>query len=180
MAILAREGFSGTSFQKIADTLRISQSAVLYHFSTKESLIEAVILKIIANNHVVVSGSIKSEDNGRQRLKKHFESNLTWAQKNPIEAQVIILLYYFACFQEPFSELYSKVLKGARQRIVDYLHAGQREGLFPKNLQVEMTGQLLHDALLGGIINAITGSERLAKTTEIRKKWERLFERLLH
>ncbi len=179
MGVLSREGFIGLSFQKIANQLSISQSAVLYHFSSKEGLITGVLNNIVAHNHQMVSEAIRGEDNGVERLRKHFELNLAWAQKNPDEAQISILLYYFSCSHEEFSEIHSRLLKAARQKIVDYLLAGQREGLIRKDIPVELTGQLLHDALLGGIINAITSKERLSKTTEIRKKWELLLSVLL-
>ncbi len=173
--ILAREGFFNLSYQKIADDLKVSQSAVLYHFTTKEGLIEGVIQKIVEHNHAIVSAALKSEDDGVARLRKHFEMNLTWAQKNPKEAQIIILLYYFACSSDSFSDLYSRILESARNRIADYLHAGQREGLIAKSVSPRPTAETLHDALLGGIINAITGPSRLPKTGEIRKRWEILF-----
>lgn len=43
LAEFARSGYAGTSLQRIADLAGLSKSAVLYHFASKEALLEAAI-----------------------------------------------------------------------------------------------------------------------------------------
>jgi AcrR family transcriptional regulator len=44
----ARDGYAGTSLQKIADAAGLSKSAVLYHFTSKQALLEAAIEPAVA------------------------------------------------------------------------------------------------------------------------------------
>lgn len=43
----ARDGYAGTSLQKIADAAGLSKSAVLYHFSSKQALLEDALTPAI-------------------------------------------------------------------------------------------------------------------------------------
>ncbi len=170
----AQEGFYQASIQSIADACKISQSAVLYHFPTKEHLVEDVIKRIVVHNHEIVSAGQKIEDNAYERLRKHFELNLSWAVDFVEEAQIIILLYYLACVDARFSALYETILGAARKRISEYLWAGKREKLFKDSLQVDAVAEILHDGLLGGVINTITQKNKKSLMKSVQEKWQKL------
>ena len=154
--LFSKHGFNYTSFQQIADACKIGQSTVLYHFPNKESLVEAVIQKIVIHNHALVSAAIDESDSYLTRLEKHFEHNFSWALKYREEAEVVILLYYLACSTKRFSAIYGKILAKARERICGYLEDGRRAGEFKFQGRAGLLAEILHDALLGGIINVLT------------------------
>jgi TetR/AcrR family transcriptional regulator len=45
--LFSRNGFEGTSVQQVADELGVSKQALLYHFSSKEGLREAVFVEVV-------------------------------------------------------------------------------------------------------------------------------------
>lgn len=176
--LLSRHGLEGASFQAIADACDISQSAVLYHFPTKEKLIVGVIEKIVLHNHELVLGTQRPEAGAMERLEYHFQANLDWATKFPEEAGIVLLLYYLASFRPDFAKLYQPLQRNARERIRDLLLAGQRERLVRSDLNVDESAETLHDSLLGGIVNAITVPGPVDRKS-VHAKWEALFEALL-
>lgn len=172
-------GFAETSFQAIADRAKLSQSAVLYHFRSRDGLIEEVIHFITKHNHEIVSGLMSIEDDARERLRKHFEGNLEWGVKFRDEAQILILLYYMGTFHKKFSKLYEERQAEARERIEACLHAGRREKVMRFKTAPARLSQLLHDALLGGFINALSVPDPKSQVDGLKKNWVTLFDSLL-
>ena len=100
LRLFAREGFASTSIQKIADQCGISQTAVLQHYSSKKNLLEAIRLHVNDSNWEFVDKNIHLEDDALTSLTKHCSGNLEWALKNKDQAQIIILFYYYGCFDQ--------------------------------------------------------------------------------
>lgn len=148
----------------------------MHHFKNKSVLLENVLKKIVTHNHEIVTTEIEVHDDAFERLRKHFSGNLSWALKFPEEAQIILLLYYLACFTKNFSKIYEQMLATARNRILELLAAGQREGLFLPTLDLENAAELLHDSLLGGIVNVITLPRKPSSSANVEKKWMLLFQ----
>jgi TetR/AcrR family transcriptional repressor of mexJK operon len=178
--LFSKHGFDRTSFQLIADTSKVSATTPLYYFKTKNALIDEALSKILINNSSIVDSAIKANDSAYERLLKHFRMNLKWAIDFPDEAQIILLVYYRACFDKKTSEIYLKIRTAARYKILEFILAGKREGLFKKDLDAELTAEILHDLLLGGIMNAITVN-LVDKNSynNVLKKWEFTINKLL-
>jgi AcrR family transcriptional regulator len=65
---LAPDGFAATSLQHIADQAGYSKSSVLYHYASKEALLEAAIEPAIAEFEVVLGDFLAGRGSGRRRL----------------------------------------------------------------------------------------------------------------
>jgi AcrR family transcriptional regulator len=178
--LLAKHGMAETSFQLIADACGLSQSAVLYHFKNKNLLIEACLESIAINNFTIVSSKLNPKDTALERLEKHFHGNLEWADNYGAEAQLILLIYYLASFNARFAKIYSTILGRARTRIAEILLAAQREKQISATTDVELCSQILHDALLGSLVNTISVPASARNHNELKKKWRLLIAKLLH
>jgi AcrR family transcriptional regulator len=172
--VIAKEGLGGASFQQVADAAGLKQSSLFYYFANKDELVESVIGEIIVRSQAYFSKQQSMHDDAYNRLLKYFHATLAWAQENPQEAEVLYLLYYYGAMQKKFAVLYSRVLAAARNRILEMLLAGEREKLFAPPLPPEKTAVLLHDALLGGVINASSVRRAGPEWGEDGAKWEPL------
>lgn len=181
--LFASRGFMTTSIQNIADRLGVSQSAVMYYFPSRPKLFVGCISLIQGRNRQVVEQAMRPEDNARARLVKHFRANLKWAVDAPHEAQIILLLYSMAAFDPEFSALNLAVLRAAREKILVFVLAGQREGLFGKAVRVPQAVELLHDNLLAGILNWVTTrkvlKDKKAHLDALTKKWDAFIDQTL-
>lgn len=176
--LIAKEGIEQASFQKIADACGLSQSAVMHHFPNKDTLLQSVIKSIVENNQRTVHTITKIEDDARTQLLKHFYGNLDWAVTHVDEARIIISIYYLATFKPKFSKLYALLLHNAQEKIRALLLAGQREGNFKFSSSPEGLAALLHDTLLGGIINLITTKTSKSSVQNKRNEWRRFIDRV--
>lgn len=161
---IGKHGFHATSFQSIADGCSIGQMAVLRHFPNRKILLTEVLKKISLHNHSLVEERMSVTDDAVTRLLKYCEVNLDWAMQFPAESQVILLLYYNATFDDDFSDLFSKILKQGRDRVLGYFLSAYRENLIRVDKEIlPQISELFHEALIGNIICVISASDDLAK-----------------
>ena len=171
--LAAKHGFAEASFQMIADEIGLSQSAVMYHFPDKNALFAELVRTIVRHNHEVVSELIEITDGAGARLLKHCLGNVTWALRyRKQDAQVLILLYYLAGRGENFSKLITRMIAGGRERILEHLLAGTREGLFRLKADPAVTAELIQDNLFGAMLYAASAPEGSADKAGLEKKWK--------
>ena len=171
----ASVGFPDTSFQKIANALGISQSAVMHHFPSKEALLEEALRYIVGHNRELVQRTVKINDDALVRLRKHFLGNLDWSVRFRHEAQIILMLYAMAGHSERLGSFYEAVAEGGRARVVELVAAAVRERKFRSDVVAEDAGVMLHDQLVGGIIAVICLPHREAEARRTKKRWEKSF-----
>lgn len=171
--LFATYGYHSTSFQMIADAVGIKQTNVLYHFKDKQKLFMAVLEMILMSNYKMVSESMRANMDARERLLAHMKANLEWAIKSKNEAQVILLLYYFATFDKTFEQIYQKVLQNGRQRIYELYLSGIREGIFFED-DAEEHSTSIHDMLLASVIPFVSRTSKVSSKMkkQVFKKWE--------
>lgn len=173
--LMARHGFADTSFQMIGDELGLSQSAVMYHFPSKDALMEELVRTIIQHNHSIVDSLFKLSDDAGQRLLKYCVGNVTWALRTRRQdAQILILLYYMAGHGKRFAEMFDQMMAGGRQRILAHLLAGQREGLFHFKFDPAALAELFQHSLFGAMLYAAAAPEGSVKESELEAKWKKV------
>ena len=62
LAEFARAGYAATSLQRIAEIAGLSKSSVLYHFASKEALLDAAIMPALERFELMVTDLEKSSD----------------------------------------------------------------------------------------------------------------------
>jgi AcrR family transcriptional regulator len=170
--IFFKKGFGEATFQDIADATGIRQSALFYYFPNKEALVEGVMRDVIGRGQDIISGKLDLRDDSRQRLRKYFRATLEWAAENAEDYQMLVLLYYYGGVRKEFSKLYGLILKGARERVLEILLAGQREGMFALPLGPEKTAEFLHDSLMGGVVNILSTEKSGMFEEHATKTWD--------
>jgi AcrR family transcriptional regulator len=180
--IYAKRGIVSATFQEIADSAGLSQAAVFYHFPNREELLSAVLEEVVQRNHLLALGQADPRDDARERLRKHFGSNLRWGVEFPEQAQVLIFLYALASGSAEFSEKYRRLLETARERVLAILLAGERERLWKLDSKPEPLAELLHDIMVGIFTNTLAVLKSAEPSTyskviaNCEKKWIRVLE----
>lgn len=178
MRLVARHGFADTSFQMIGDACGLTQSAVIYHFKSKYGLFEALVKTIIEDNHELVAGLMKPEDDAATRLLKHCRGNVMWALKYRQDGQILILLYYLASFEARFADILEGMLRTGRERLLVHLLAGQREGLFSFRSDPARVAETLQDSLFGAMFYAAAAPPGSVSEVGLDEKWRKVISAL--
>lgn len=173
--LAASHGFGEMSFQMIADELGVSQSAVLYHFTSKNALFGELVRTIIRHNHETVSELSDITDDAGRRLLKHCLGNVMWALRyKRQDAQILILLYYMACHVKNSTALFSQMINIGRERLTALLLAGRREGLFQLKEDPAVVAEILQDSLFGAMLYATSAPEGSLDQAALEAKWRKV------
>ena len=86
----ARDGYSGTSLQGIADEVGMRKPSVLYHFSSKEVLREAVITDLLERWQTRLPDVLAKAGSGDDRFTSLFEEVSAFFQSDPSRALLVM------------------------------------------------------------------------------------------
>ena len=82
--VVAEIGWAKTSIRKIADRVGVAMSAVLYHFGTKDKLVDAIIEAMYRSALDVVRPALDAETTARGRLAAYIRSNIAYFDSNRV------------------------------------------------------------------------------------------------
>ena len=81
--LMAKHGYQGTSMQRVADEVDLSQSAVMYHYPAKLDLFRGVLAIMTDENQELAAEREDPSLDGLQRLYNYFDVNYVdqWKEK---------------------------------------------------------------------------------------------------
>ena len=90
--VLANEGYRRTTFTRIQEVSGLSRGLINYHFGTKLSLIESVVLHIRSDFMEVARGLDSQESSGYERVRQMVALYCDRLARNPRPAKVMLVL----------------------------------------------------------------------------------------
>lgn len=76
--VIAETGWAQTSIRKIADRVGVAMSAVLYHFGSKDNLVEAIIEEMYRSALSAVIPALDAETTATGKLTAYIRANLAY------------------------------------------------------------------------------------------------------
>lgn len=76
--VIAEVGFAQASIRKIADRVGIAMSAVLYHFGTKDKLVEAIVEHMYRTMLDTVAPAVAAETTAADKLEAYIRSSINY------------------------------------------------------------------------------------------------------
>lgn len=74
--VIAEVGWAQTSIRKIADRVGVAMSAVLYHFGTKDKLVDAIIEQMSRSALAVVVPAVDAESTAAEKLTAYIRATV--------------------------------------------------------------------------------------------------------
>lgn len=90
MQVIADEGYARTSIAKIAEQIGVAKSVVLYHFKTKNDIIEAVVAAVFTAAAADMVPALAAASSPADRLTAYIRSNVAFIDKNRIAATAMV------------------------------------------------------------------------------------------
>jgi len=165
----SKEGFYSVSVQRIADKAKVSQANVFQHFGSKNGLLKALRLHTTEKIHTFVDKKMTPKMTAWERLEAYMLYTLEWVLANRDLSQLIILNYYFSCFDADFKKHIVESVDRAENRLNEFLYACQREGFIEESKSVPFLSTSIHNFLFGYSIKLL-GSKKAAKLNDQIKK----------
>ncbi|WP_395309189.1 TetR/AcrR family transcriptional regulator [Mycobacterium sp. AMU20-3851] len=105
--VIAEVGFAQASIRRIAERVGIAMSAVLYHFGTKDNLVEAIVEHMYRSMIAQVAPAIAAEDTAAGKLDAYIRSSIAYFGNNRVALKALASLstFYVPADGRRFEEL---------------------------------------------------------------------------
>lgn len=99
--VIATEGYAQASIARIAEQIGIAKSVVLYHFKTKNDIIEAVVAAIFTAGAAIIVPAVAETASGSagERLAAYIRANVRFIDQNRTAA--IAMLEILTGYRSP-------------------------------------------------------------------------------
>ena len=151
--VIAEVGFAHASIRKIADRVGIAMSAVLYHFGTKDNLVDAIVEHMYRTMLTQLAPAIDAEHTATGKLHAYIRSSIDYFGTHRVALKALASLgtTYVPSDGRPFEELGLSPDIAEQLAVLDptpILAAGQRDGQF-EDFPVQSTAIALRGAVNG-------------------------------
>ena len=90
--MIAEQGYPQASLARIAEHIGIAKSAVLYHFTSKSEVVDAVFTEIFARGAAVIVPAINAETTAAAKLSTYIRANVAFVEANRAAAVAMLEL----------------------------------------------------------------------------------------
>lgn len=92
LEVIAEQGYPQASLARIAEHIGIAKSAVLYHFTNKSEVVEAVFTEIFARGAAVIVPAVNAETTAAAKLSAYIRANIAFVAANRSAAVAMLEL----------------------------------------------------------------------------------------
>ncbi|MEZ4460909.1 MAG: TetR/AcrR family transcriptional regulator [bacterium] len=149
--LFAQRGYDGTSLQLIADAVGIRKPSLLYHFSSKEVLRDAVLARVMEHWNDVLP-SLLNAATGEHRFDALVGEMVAFFADDPSRARLL-----YREFLDRPAEMATRMhefLSPWISILADYVRRGQAEGLLRPDVDAEAYVANVIQMIVGGVATA--------------------------
>ncbi len=92
LEVIAEQGYPQASLARIAEHIGIAKSAVLYHFTSKSEVVDAVFTEIFARGAAVIVPAVNAETTAAAKLSAYIRANVAFVEANRAAAVAMLEL----------------------------------------------------------------------------------------
>lgn len=169
ITVLWRDGYPGASIERIAAQADTTKGTLLYHFSSKEAVYEAVVTELYERGRAFMGSRLMVEESPGMKFRAYVEANLRFIEENVEHVKALHLIL------ENSPSLAFEVDDGLAA-LCRLLEDGQRAGQFttfdPRVVAIAIRAVIDRSAF------HITDTE--IRSDSYREETIRLLERIVH
>lgn len=180
--LYAVHGIHWVSFQMIATEVGVSQPSLYKHFADKDALILACAMRAAEQGRTLIDKGIDPFAPSDVQLRQYIEGNLIWAEKQSEQAAIILAIYYFAYNSPEIKKMFTALNWASEQRLMVRITAGEREGLWGKNVvtgkhqktehdRIALQARALHSLLMGEMIKMVQCPREMSRRERLDVIW---------
>ncbi len=147
---IARSGYNGANINSISQTAGFAKGTVYNYFSSKETLLLALIDETAERQNAIIGEHVARSDDPSERLRLFYEGGFEFVKRCPNHARTVIGILYGPNedFKLHMWASYAEMFRLMREDIVEY---GVARGDF-REVDVPDTVNLLITIYLGGSV----------------------------
>jgi AcrR family transcriptional regulator len=117
LEVLTEQGIHRTTYEAVAQKLGIGRSQVAYHFPTLQALFALAIKYMIDTIQSATIEHVEAAPDARGRVLAVFSAIYGWAERDPVRARALTLLYHLAGHDPYFRELHTGIRDAGQKRL---------------------------------------------------------------
>lgn len=164
--VLAEQGLEHTTYESLALKINSRRAHVAYHFNDKKMIFLAAVKYILGEFQQNVLDSLESAYEQKKSpddvLRAYIDGVFDWAERNPAQLSVMLLLYYQCTLDSDYIDIHDKIRKAGSERLA-LLFEKVKNHKTP-----ELCGKWLQNQLSGSMMDSVT-----TKTTTLRHAREK-------
>jgi len=142
-------GYEQMTIQDILDELKISKGAFYHYFSSKDALLEALILRIGDQVEQIIIAIVEDPNlPAIDKFQRYFDSAVQWKSARKTLLMALLRVWYI----DGNALLRQKVMAEGARRVLPMLtqivHQGLREGIF-SNPYPDQVGEVIFTLMMG-------------------------------
>jgi AcrR family transcriptional regulator len=171
--LIAEHGLENFRTRRVAEAAGIDAGTLHYHFPSKESLVQAVLDRLIADFRV--SRVVSNSDNPSpiEKLRAELRDVALRVQQSPEQFRILVDLRIRATRDRAIASMMTKLDEALQRRLVEILKSGLESGIFRRNIDPELAALTLRTEMIGlGVLTLLgrDGAEDIAST--LADQWE--------
>ncbi len=154
---IAHLGIEATTFESVGKFCGMRRAHVAYYYPDLQDLILAAIQLTVATAQQSTVSHVFNAASDHERIAGFCRGAFDWAEKNPDQARVLLLFYYYASWQPKYRALHDEIRRYGAQRIAAVL-----KPLLPSVSAKELQdkAKLVQNLLTGALIDHYTTDSR--------------------
>ncbi len=106
---LGEQGWNQFTFEAVGTIAGMNRSQVKYHFKDLDTLLKAAIEYTVAVAQRKVIKKMDRAEEGEKQILALVHGFFEWANENPNQGSVLLLLYYLSSLDNHYRELHTKM-----------------------------------------------------------------------
>lgn len=155
---IARDGYHATTFQTIADEVKLSQPLMVRYFGSKEQIFPVVIEHFLALARAQTESALKEIEgkaSATEKLKKYIDTSFVIFLSKPQMQKFYMAIYSHSHYDDKIRKINMAIKSGAIQRIVSILNEGISNKEFALSHPPEIVARVIHNTLTGLLLNCV-------------------------
>lgn len=148
--VFARQGFHKASLKAIGEEAGISRGSIVWHFGTKDDLLQAVVERTYLSWAAEVERREAGQRGGRQAIVEAIEAHRRFIEECPADNRLYYTLIAEISANSELAEKVRKMHADLYRKLRGYIRQGQNEGEISTALDPGVGARLVLSTL-GGI-----------------------------
>ena len=154
VASLAKDGFEGGTFDKVAKRLKTRRSHIVYYFKDRDELFMAVIKYVIATAQQITVEMVSAQTDPFEQVMAMGDAAFEWSEQHPEQAKVLTFFYFICGSDAKFRKLNSQIREAGEARLQALLGAAFKGKVAKVNLEELAKG--LQSVMTGLVLDSVT------------------------
>ena len=169
LTLYKSKGMDAVSYVDIAEACGVSRRLIQHYFPQPSDLRMDAVKQIRDDFQKFCLDAVAKHSKARDQLVAYVGATCEWVDRNPAEARVWLLYFYYCGVDVRYRKLHTELLKRANVRLQEMLKLGETQGDFEASTDPGMRAKLSQNTIAGILLMEVT-ENRWPNSGEIRKR----------